>query len=141
LKKNLLFLLFIIVSHLARGQAFNQASIKNDSIKCSKVLHNLSYFWKLDSLANNGFRQITLKRLLACALDTISKDFLLEQLGKPNKIWINNHVMEYVYFYYDYNATPKDTDYGFSSDCWYISFKFKEGEKYLFDREIWYSQR
>ena len=66
----------------------------------------------------------------------------MEQLGKPNKIWVNNRVTEYVYFYYDYNAMPKDADYyGFSKDCWYITFKFKDGDKYLFERETGYFPR
>ena len=107
--KTFAILFFIFVSDTANSQV----SDSTDSLKCSRVLRDLSYFWKLDSLANNGFREANRKKLMACASDTISKDFLLKQLGTPNKLWVNNHVIEYVYFYHDYNAIQKDQDYDF----------------------------
>lgn len=134
------FVLFFLAS--ASYQVFSQTSFTEKTVKCSKVMSDLSYYWKLDSVANNGFRQVTRMSLLTCELDTVSKDFLMAQLGKPNKVWVNNHITEYVYFYYDYSTMPKELDpYSVPHDCWYISFKFNEKDKFLIDREVWYFPR
>jgi len=89
----------------------------------------LSYYWKLDSLANNGFRLYAYKNILHCKVDKVARAFLFDKLGKPNKTWKTNKGVDYVYYYYDSKAMPKE--FGSPLDCGYISFRFDKYEKYL----------
>lgn len=99
------------------------------SRSCSQVVSELSYYWKLDSSANNGFRLYTYKKFLDCKPDKIYADVLLTKLGKPNETRKTNKGTEYIYYYFDIKAMPK----GYSAPlaCWYISFKFENDANYL----------
>lgn len=108
---------------------FSQKAIVDTSCNCTKVINDLSYYWKLDSLANNGFRLYTYKNLLKCKVDKVYRGLLQDKLGKPNEIRKTNKGMEYVYYYFDILKMPKG--YDAPAACWYISFKFDEYEKYL----------
>lgn len=60
----------------------NQRPISN----CSKKIDELSFFWKMDSLGTNGFRAYTYKYLIECNKDSVTIDYLIDKLGKPNQI-------------------------------------------------------
>jgi len=92
-------------------------------------LHIVSYYWKLDSLANNGFRLYAYQDLLKSKIDKVDRAFLLDKLGKPNQIEQTNHGKEYIYYFYDSKKMPKENGRPF--ECGYISFKFGEYDKYL----------
>jgi hypothetical protein len=103
------------------------ATTKDSLKKCSDVIKEVSYYWKLDSLANNGFRECAYKKVLKSKLDKISKSFLLEKLGKPNEISENfNGDTAFIYYYFDIKAMPKT--YEAPLAVWYISFFFKKNE-------------
>lgn len=101
----------------------------NLSDSCSNVLSLVSYYWKLDSLANNGFRLYAYERLLNCKIDTLTVTFLLDKLGKPNKIRESNIGIDYVYYYYDSMKMPKEN--GSPFECGYIYFMFRKDRNYL----------
>lgn len=103
---------------------------QNDSIAtCSKVMQELSYYWKLDSLANNGFRYYTYDMLLKSKIDKVDRAYLFQKLGKPNYIQKTNKGVEFHYFYFDKRTMPKD--FTAPNACWYINFKFNDYDKYL----------
>jgi len=112
---------------LALFQATHAQKFIKDTLPTSKVIKQLSYYWRIDSLAGNGFRLYSVNELLKSKLDTVSKDFLIEQLGKPNELRKTNHGTEYVYYFFDIKAMPKDYDAPLA--CWYIAFRFKMNEK------------
>lgn len=89
----------------------------------------VSYFWKLDSLANNGFRLYSYKKLVNCKIDKVNRGVLLAKLGKPNKILKTNKGSEYLYYCYDSKAMLKEVDFPF--ECLYINFKFDKYDKFL----------
>ncbi|RZK03031.1 MAG: hypothetical protein EOO46_18155 [Flavobacterium sp.] len=101
---------------------------KDTLIATSKIINQLSYYWKLDSIAGNGFRLSTYNQVLKSKLDHVSKDFLVEKLGKPNQLRTTNHGTEYVYYYFDIKAMPKN--YNAPLACWYIAFHFKVNENF-----------
>ena len=104
-----------------------RANIKDSLRKCSDIIEEVSYYWKLDSLANNGFRECAYRKVLKSKLDKISKSFLFEKLGKPNQISEKfNGDTEYIYYYFDIMAMPKNYDAPLAT--WYISFLFRKNE-------------
>jgi hypothetical protein len=66
------------LSNFAYSQ--NRPNIKDSMSRCSKVIAEISYYWKPDSLANNGYRRCASGGILESKLDKISKSFLLEKL-------------------------------------------------------------
>jgi hypothetical protein len=107
----------------------SQTSKKTSLIPTTSVIESLSHNWRLDSLAGNGFRLNSVKELFNSKLDSVSKDFLLDKLGKPNQLRTTNHGAEYVYYYFDIKAMRKN--YNIPAACAYIAFKFKTNEKYV----------
>lgn len=108
--------------------------------KCSDIMNELSFYWKQDSLANNGFRLYACRMFLSCKLDKIDRSILLAKLGHPNKIQETNHGFQYQYYYFDIRQMPKDFDA--PSTCSFISFNFGLNEKYISkidvgDYDIW----
>ena len=97
--------------------------------KCSEIINELNYYWKVDSLANNGFRLYTHEKFLNCEIDKVDRAILFDKLGKPSEILKTNKGVEYYYYYFDIRNLPKNFDAPYT--CWYISFKFSEYEKYL----------
>lgn len=118
----LLFCIALTLFNVCRGQE------KKDSCDCAKVIDELSYYWKLDSLANNGFRFYTYDRFMKCRLEKVYRALLLDKLGHPNEIRKTNKGIEYIYYYYDGKSMPKNFDG--PPACWYISFAFGEYDKY-----------
>jgi hypothetical protein len=117
-----IFIIFFKVTH-------SQTSEETSSIQTTTVIERLSKNWRLDSLAGNGFRLHSVKELFNSKLDTISKEFLLTKFGKPNQLRATNHGTEYVYYYFDIKAMPKNYDAPLA--CAYIAFQFKTNEKYV----------
>lgn len=113
--------LLILILYLSFfSQTFAQDKKPNLSDSCSNILNAVSYFWKNDSLANNGFRLYSYERLLKCKIDSLSISYLVEKLGKPSKIIRSNKGTDYLYYYYDSKKIPKEIPF----ECLYISFMF-----------------
>ena len=55
--------------------------------------------------------------------------YLFDKLGKPNDIWRSNKGSDYVYYFFDTKAMPKE--FGEPFDCGYIYFSFSKDGKYL----------
>jgi hypothetical protein len=124
--KSLLFLL-LILSFSACIHAQKNKSILSPST--SNTLRIVSYFWKLDSSANNGFRLYAYDRVLASKIDTVSINYLIDMLGKSNRISNTNQGVIYVYYYLDSAKMPKE--FGKPFECGYIDFMFDEKTKLL----------
>ena len=118
--------LLIVILFVSSFQATRAQKFIKDTLPTSKVIHQISYYWRIDSLAGNGFRLYSVNELLKSKLDNVSKDFLIEQLGKPNELRKTNHGTEYVYYFFDIEAMPKGYDAPLA--CWYIAFRFKMNE-------------
>jgi hypothetical protein len=127
MKKNLLILFVISISINALSQQ-TEANSKD----VASVVSDLSYFWKLDSLANNGFRLCTYKRIIDAKSDsnTVSRGFLSSKLGKPNRVLTSNKGIEWIYFVLDGKKMAKEYAKT-SEECVYISFLFDKYERYL----------
>ena len=124
--KRLIFLCLIICS---TSHIWSQDTASDTLPKCSRIITELSYYWKLDSLANNGFRLYTHHKFLNCKIDKIDRAYLFEKLGKPSYIQKTNYGTEYYYYYFDIRQMPKG--YSAPYSCWYISFIFDEFKKHL----------
>ena len=73
-----------------------------------EFLDDISYFWKLDSLGNNGFRYAMFKGLLTLPKNQISVPVLLDKLGRPNeKKGSNTGISYYVYHVIDGKRLPE----------------------------------
>jgi hypothetical protein len=71
-------------------------------------MKRISFFWKHDSSANNGYRQLARMYLEGCIIDdVIIPDSLVKWLGKPFEI--KNYENEVDYKYYFYNYYTSDT--------------------------------
>jgi hypothetical protein len=115
--------LFLIITFSHCVSAYSQKAKVDTSRDITQVANDLSYYWKLDSLANNGFRLYTYNRLIKSKYGKVYADDLLSKLGKPNKIRETNKGIEYLYYCFDKKTMPKDYDAPLA--CWYISFKFE----------------
>jgi hypothetical protein len=124
--KILFTLLISICSHI---EGHGQITKSNLSDSCSNIFDKVSYFWKNDSLANNGFRLYAYDRLLKCKLDGLTTNILFDKLGKPNEIWKSNQGIDYVYYFFDTKALPRK--FGKPVDCGYIYFSFAGKGEYI----------
>lgn len=122
--------LLVVVQLIFFMQFICGQDVSHDTVStCSKFIAQVSYFWKLDSMANNGFRLYTYKQILNSKIDNVNKSFLLSKLGAPNKIRRTNKGFEYIYYCYDAKKLP--IEIGQSFECIYIRFKFTNFDKYL----------
>lgn len=120
---------FALVYVLQPKQSYSQEKHCDSLQKSSIVMEELGYYWKLDSLANNGFRFYTYDRLLNSKVDKVTKDFLFSKLGKPNRVWTELHGVVYVYHFFDKTKLPKSYDAPLS--CRYLAFVFTDKSEYL----------
>jgi hypothetical protein len=111
------------------NQALSQSKYDDSARNCSKVVSELSYFWKIDSLGNNGARYYSYHRLLHCKIDGINPEFLKEKFGRENMLRKTNKGVEYIYFCLDAKALKKD--YKGPYACWYVSFMFSPDQQTL----------
>jgi hypothetical protein len=126
---NIMKFLFIILIFIASSLNSSAQKEKKDSLLCSEMMNEVSYYWKLDSVPNNGFRYFTYHLFFKCKIDSIDRETLLTRLGNPNSIMETNHGFEYRYYVFDAVKMPKE----FVSPlaCWYISFNFDLTHKYI----------
>lgn len=120
MRRTSIFLIFVALAMVTHSQAAK----KDTLVPTTKILSRLSYYWKLDSLAGNGFRLHTCNQLLKSKLDGVTKKFLVKSLGKPNQLRDTNHGTEYVYYYFDIKAMPKDYDAPIA--CWLLPFNLSQ---------------
>lgn len=125
MRRIITFIIFITLFKLTHSQTTKQSL----AVPTTTIIERLSSNWRLDSLAGNGFRLHSVKELFNSKLDTVSKDFLLVKFGKPNQLRTTNHGTEYVYYYFDIKAMPRNYDAPMA--CAYIAFQFKTNEKYV----------
>lgn len=113
-----------IVCLLIQFFVFAQSEKSKLSDSCSSsYLNNVFYFWKLDSLGNNGYRLNTYKNILDCKSLQKSIDYVFEKLGKPNKVSEDNSGVYYYYYYLDGLSMPKEAN--LPTFTYYICFKIK----------------
>lgn len=76
---------------------------KKSICDCSKVLPLVSDKWKLDTLANKGYRSKLFRDLRDCRVDTFSITALIKYLGPPTKIMTyQDGEKGYRYNFYDW---------------------------------------
>ena len=121
-----LIFIIVIANFCFKGLSQVQVKEKSNSQSLAKAITGMSYFWKLDSLANNGYRACSFNRLLNARLDSITVDFLISNFGQPNKIWETNKGKQYVYYCYDHKNIPHEKNNPI--ECVYISFSFAKNE-------------
>ena len=109
--------------------SYSQKALRDTARTVLQVAKELSYYWKLDSLASNGFRLYTYEEFLKCNRDKVYADELLNRLGKPNKVRQTNKGIEYLYYCFDKRKMPKN--YNAPSAIWYIAFKFENEQNTL----------
>ena len=95
-----------------------------DDLPCTEIISQLSYFWQLDSLANNGFRIYALRSLLTCVLAPVNREYLLMKFGQPNRIRENNETVSYIYYCFSSKNMPPE--YKGLFDELYVSFTFNK---------------
>lgn len=96
----------------------------------SFLMKDISYFWKMDSLGNNGYRNCSAYNLLKSKLDTISRNYLIDKLGKPTRISIAfNGYESYIYNIFD--ATMMNSNYRGPLSTVHIFFLFKKNDLYV----------
>ena len=109
--------------------SFSQSKEDNVSDGCKDFLKNVSYFWKLDSLGQNGYRVCVYNGFLKCKFDKITLTELYERLGKPNYVSKDNSGTYYCYYYYDGITLPKES--GYTPDVGILKFMFEPNNPYL----------
>ena len=109
--------------------SFSQEKKENQSDSCAKYLDHVSYFWRLDSLGQNGFRLYTYHYLRDCKFEKLTLSKLFEKLGKPNFVEKTNRGTDYYYYYYDGRYLPKEA--GLMPELLYLIFSFNSGSIYL----------
>ena len=120
-----LFITFICLQF----SAISQKKVKDSLQFCSSEMKATSFFWKKDSLANNGYRLSNVDNFLKCKLDTISLKYMINSLGSPNRIQKTNQGVEYIYYTYDYRNFPKETRPW--EVIYYVSFRFKDENGFI----------
>jgi hypothetical protein len=118
--------IFVTIAFLLISATGKTQGSKLDSCKCSETMDQIAHYWKLDSLANNGYRLQVYHKLLACKLENITRSMLLDKLGKPNETRKTNHGTEYWYYYFDSKAIPNATP----TIVKFLLFRFGEYDKY-----------
>lgn len=93
----IVIVVFLLINRKVNGQYYNS----DTSTNCLTILTQVSYYWKNDSTASNGFRMAVYKRLLNSRIGKVSKDQIIDNLGKPNKVENTNKGLFIYYYYYD----------------------------------------
>src|SRR5690242_9057099 len=110
-KMSIIFIMLIMHYKYSNGQEFHPKF--TDS--CSKISKYVAYWWKNDSLANNGFRDTYYTIFLTCKCSSETIDDIVKKYGPPNKINITNKSIDYIYYYFDSRNLPKQiSEYGAS---------------------------
>ena len=123
-------IIFMLIGLLLCVVSFSQKSATDSSCNCREIMEKISYYWKLDSLASNGFRLYVYEKFLTCNRNNVNRASILDKLGTPNLIWKTNKGHEYVYYYYDGSKDLRQKKGGLA-ECLYISFQFGIYDKFL----------
>jgi hypothetical protein len=126
-KKVILLLAFF--SFLNFEKSYGQKIKLPDKQNCSVLIEHLGYFWRLDSLANNGLRLFTYEKLLKSKIDSVTQYMLFKQLGLPNKTKDNGEKLTFIYYTWDTSKMPKE--FNAPKSCSYIGFIFNSKSYYL----------
>ncbi len=110
-------------------EALSQQKAITTVDSCLLSLSSVSFFWKKDSLAQNGYRLSVYKSLLSCKYSNITSTILFEKLGQPNRIFQHSQDVDWLYYYYDGKSLPEDS--GLAPERGYIIFNFDYKSKYL----------
>lgn len=127
----------IVIALLILSVSLQAQSEKIKQHKCSEVINELSYFWRLDSSGSNGFRLYTYELLLKSCLDSLKVDTLFSKLGKPNQTIISQKDVTYIYHYLNPKQVP-DRDYGTFGAIYYIGFIQKNNSKVISNIYAWH---
>lgn len=72
----------------------------NKRYDCLYIIKNLSYYWQIDSLANNGYRRMVRHHLQNCIVDSTHADTVKKYLGTPSKVTTYSYPNQFSYTYY-----------------------------------------
>ena len=117
--KAILISMFLIAGST---NGFGQGTTGTYSDSCSRILRDVSYYWKLDSLGQNGYRACNYRRFLNCKMDALTSAEVLERLGKPNFTTRNQNAFWYFYYFFDGRIIPQSA--GYSEELLFIKFYF-----------------
>ncbi|RYE25399.1 MAG: hypothetical protein EOP51_04220 [Sphingobacteriales bacterium] len=85
----------------------------------------ISYYWRLDSLAGNGYRRVIKDKLLGCYIDKFIKaDSVYKWLGKPTSIGRSSDAIIFTYYYYDVKAIPPNEGSALRPGYDFLEFHF-----------------
>ncbi|MBL0269179.1 MAG: hypothetical protein IPP99_11085 [Chitinophagaceae bacterium] len=110
-------------------EAVSQQKANAPLDSCLLRLSSVSFFWKKDSVAQNGYRLSVYKGLLSCNYSNMTSTILFEKLGQPNRISQHSKGVGWLYYYYDGKMLPVDS--GLAPERGYIIFNFDLKSKYL----------
>ena len=106
--------------------SFKKEGYGQNNYNCSELMCILSKEWKEDSTGNGGFRQANTKSILDCKPDNLTKEFILQTLGKPNKVQKLYKGYQLQYYFYDARTLSKGEDGPLA--CWYVYFISAKGK-------------
>jgi hypothetical protein len=125
MRKTYFILLFLISANFCFGQ--NGVIDVNDS--CFKIPSVDAYFWRQDSIGNNGFRSLYYKHFLKCKYSNHSLEYITQILGKPNGRIESNKGTTLYYFYLNGETLPKELG-KFAGN--FIGFDFNKNFKLVY---------
>jgi hypothetical protein len=131
---------FVITAFLffISSVCISQKSTVGKRLKLSEIIQINSYYWQLDSLAGNGYRLCCCSEFVKSEQDSISTDYLVKYLGKPNHTQEDFKWYIYRYFAFDYKeVAPKMKQrlfYGIVSLDFYFDIN---NNKFLGVKENW----
>ncbi len=100
---------------------------QDSNCSCSEAFKKVGYFWKRDSLANNGYRYIMYRELLTCDIDTVFLNDALTLLGKPSVSveFSYKGILDLRYIYYNSDAMDSTWRGPHGVDIVILSFDLK----------------
>jgi hypothetical protein len=98
-----LFFLSLILFQKVKSQEETKRTI----CCCSNTIEQLSNGWKKDLQTSGNYRLINNKFLFTCKIDSVSTEYVLNKLGKPESIGANNNEVDYLYYFFDKNSISK----------------------------------
>jgi hypothetical protein len=97
---------------------------------CDSMFSSISKQWRLDSLGKRGFRKKHVEMISSCLKMPIYPDYLLNKLGKANKVWSTDLETVYVYYLMEMQFLNARTQIK------YIAFRVKSPENYTVKIDI-----
>lgn len=100
--------------------------------QCVELMDQIGYYWRLDSVANNGFRFSNYHFLLECQFQGINETVVRSLLGSPNEVSDVGLKKALIYYYFDIRKMPAGYDKAPLATL-YISFNFRRASGVLID--------